>query len=271
MMREGVQFDAARGVIDEEGQIFIFDGLHRGEAAKQVGVLLPVEVRPGSREEAEWLALTANQKHGLRRTRADKQRIARGALLHPRGANLSDREIARHCGVDHKTVGKLRRELETSGEIPRIDKRTVTRNGQVYQQNTGRIGQPETAPEPGPSSSLPLPAAACATCSPYAGSNGKQAPLQPKAQEFECPRCGRERIVGVNGSRRWCLHCGAEWPTTAAFLAEVEGNQVWVKTAAGLQQRFSALVAGAEPEQLDKLDTWLTELEKEFLPEKRKA
>ena len=58
-----------------------------------------------------WLALTTNQKHGLRRSRADLQRIVRLALLHPNGADLSDREIARHCGVSDKTVGKIRSTL----------------------------------------------------------------------------------------------------------------------------------------------------------------
>ena len=118
MMRDGVQFDPAQGVRDEAGQTFIWDGLHRAEAAKLAEVLLLIEVRPGTQRDAEWLALSANQKHGLRRSRKDKQRVVRSALLHPYGANLSDREIARHCGVDHKTVGKVRAELETTGEIP---------------------------------------------------------------------------------------------------------------------------------------------------------
>jgi hypothetical protein len=118
MMRDGVQFDAVQGVRDGDGQIYIFDGLHRGEASRQVGVLLLVDVQPGAKQDAEWLALAANQKHGLRRTREDIHRVIRHALLHPFGANLSNREIARHCGVNDKTVGKIRVELELSGEIP---------------------------------------------------------------------------------------------------------------------------------------------------------
>jgi hypothetical protein len=51
------------------------------------------------------------------------------------------------------------------------------------------------------------------------------AQLEPKPQEFECPRCRQEKIVGVNGSRRWCLNCGAEWPTAAEFLAEVNASR----------------------------------------------
>ena len=33
MMRAGVQFDATQGVRDEGGQVYVWDGLHRGEAA----------------------------------------------------------------------------------------------------------------------------------------------------------------------------------------------------------------------------------------------
>lgn len=50
----------------------------------------------------------------------------------------SDREIARRCSVDHKTVSGLRQEL--SGEIPQIN-RKVTRNGRTYTMNTANIGK----------------------------------------------------------------------------------------------------------------------------------
>jgi hypothetical protein len=59
----------------------VWDGFHRAAAAKLAGVSLLVEVQPGKRQDAEWLALSANQKHGLRRTKADEEWIARTALL----------------------------------------------------------------------------------------------------------------------------------------------------------------------------------------------
>jgi hypothetical protein len=118
MMEDGVVFDAVEGVQDESGTIFIWDGYHRGEAAKRAGTNLRVNIRPGTRTEAGWLALAANQKHGLRRTNKDKQRVVRLALLHPYGVNLSNSELARHCGVSDKTVAKIRRELELSSGIP---------------------------------------------------------------------------------------------------------------------------------------------------------
>jgi hypothetical protein len=63
------------------------------------------------------------------------------ALKHPRGVELSDHEIARHVGVDHKTVLNWRMKLAASREIPQIATRTVTRKGKTYQQKTDNIGK----------------------------------------------------------------------------------------------------------------------------------
>ena len=127
MMRDGVEFDAAQGVEDADGVIYVFDGYHRGEASKAAGALLRVTLRPGTRQDAEWQAFGANVKHGLRRTHADIERVVKNALQHQNAANLSDRELARHCGTDHKTVGNWRRRLadaekrkNESGEIPHV-------------------------------------------------------------------------------------------------------------------------------------------------------
>lgn len=304
MMANGVEFDAVDGVQDSSGQVYVWDGYHRGEAARSLDRPLLVNLQPGTRSDAEWLALAANQKHGLRRSRADKQYIIRKALQHPNGASLSDREIARHCGVDHKTVGKIRGAMELSGEIPQIQKRTVTRQGTTYQQDTHSIGsvqqwmpvwqleqalrswlndtfsnketqvqvleaicqktpegqmyltrlltnnilpsprrkrdviqtchnlleqhrqsgnhEPEEVSQehqeksgndmytsPGTHTSIPHPLLSC----------------QLVRQEFECPRCGQEKIVGVNGSKRWCLGCEAQWATANEFLAEFHQKQ----------------------------------------------
>jgi len=52
----------------------------------------------------------------LRRTQADKRRAVERLLADPEWARWSDRKVAEIAKVDHKTVGKIRREL--SGEIP---------------------------------------------------------------------------------------------------------------------------------------------------------
>jgi predicted RNA-binding Zn-ribbon protein involved in translation (DUF1610 family) len=95
---------------------------------------------------------------------------------------------------------------------------------------------------------------------------GHKTESTPKAQAFECPRCGLEKIVGVNGSRRWCLNCGAEWPTASDFLAEVEviGHQnIQVPSREELRERFLDILARLEEQdvQLSQIDVWLNELE----------
>jgi hypothetical protein len=289
MMQNGVEFDPAQGVQDENGQIYVYDGLHRGLAAKQVGAKLWVEVQSGTKLDAEWLALTANQKHGLRRTREDMRRVVRLALLHPHGANLSDREIARHCGVHHETVGKIRKQLEASGEIRQIEKRVVTRNGQTYQVDTSNIGKSRPSPMDESSIAIALTSQTAYPLLELEVLPQVQPPIyeaesvvklgctydptyyEPKSQEFECPHCGQEKIVGVNGSRRWCLNCGAEWSTAAAFLAEVQIKHP-LELAANREstkmrlRKLVSLVDACPDEQLEKIVTWLDNLETALAP-----
>ncbi len=350
MMQDGVEFDAAQGVQDETGQIYVWDGFHRAAAAKQAGIPVLVEVQPGTRQDAEWLALSANQKHGLRRTKADEAWIARMALL--KFSDCSIREIHRHTGINRRKITAIRDELVASGAIAPDNTVVVTRGGATFEQDTRNIGgtQPAYAPiwkleaairqwlgglfeeqaeqrqtlveikeqtVAGQQHLSQLLAddlllspkrkrdviQAChnildqlwsqtqllhpktVTLESNTGarayeirdliSNGRlkfqttpasQPEHKPQPQEFECPRCRQEKIVGVNGSRRWCLNCGAEWPTAVEFLAEVKASRDQVSagvTHTELQQRFLNILANLEeqPEQLIQVEIWLTELE----------
>jgi hypothetical protein len=98
------------------------------------------EVRAGGKREAILYAVGANAIHGLRRTNIDKRNSVLKLLKDKEWSRWSDREIARQCKVDHKTVARIRREL--SGEIPQIQNpiRKVTRSGKTYIQNTRNIG-----------------------------------------------------------------------------------------------------------------------------------
>ncbi len=339
MMAGGVEFDAVEGIEDNNGQMYVWDGHHRGEAARTLDRPLLVNLQPGTRIDAEWLALAANQKHGLRRSRADKQYIVRRALLHPNGVGLSDREVARHCGVDHKTVGKIREEMELSGEIPQIEKRTVTRNGTTYRQDTHSIGSAqqwvpvwqleqsllswlndtfsnqeaqvqvlEAIHRKTPEGQMYLtrlltkdilPSPRCKRDVVQACHNlldqhrqlgkheredfqekredealtplvmGASRPYPPlsyevERQEFGCPKCREDRVVGVNGSRRWCMHCEATWTTAAEFLAEVTAIRNLSTPSTPryrVQQRFLDLLPRLDEAQMAQVEKWLDELE----------
>jgi len=65
-----------------------------------------------SKIDSKEICIDANIPHGLRRTNADKRNAVRLALLHPYARAWSNRLIAKHVGVDSKTVASVRRELE---------------------------------------------------------------------------------------------------------------------------------------------------------------
>jgi predicted RNA-binding Zn-ribbon protein involved in translation (DUF1610 family) len=279
MMGDGVEFDPVSAV-REKDQIYVWDGYHRGEAAKKADTKLAVNVQPGTKQDAEWLALSANQKHGLRRTKADEERIARNALL--KFSDRSVREIQRHTGINRRKISRIRDDLVASGAIAPDNKVTVSRGGVTYQQDTSNIGSkqpsryvpiweletaihkwlantfPERAAQiqvlegikqdtprerqyleqlltddilPSPRRKRDVIQACNNVLEQYRQikrndtSADEQSEHRPKAQEFQCPRCGQEKIVGVNGSRRWCLSCEAQWSTAAEFLAEFRQRQ----------------------------------------------
>ena len=133
-MKSGVIFDPVEAIQDESGKIHVWDGSHRGAASKLARKKIKAIVKKGTFEEATWLSLTANQRHGLQRTSADKRHIIKLALIHKKGYEKSNREIAKHVGVSDKTVASVRKKLVLSAEIPHTNTITIKRNGATYTQ-----------------------------------------------------------------------------------------------------------------------------------------
>lgn len=144
-MSAGVKFPPVVVFYDGDNY-WLADGFHRVKAAYAAGFdTVQAEIQQGTLEEAQWYSFSANRNNGLRRTTQDKQRAIKAALTHGRGIALSDRQIARHVGVDQKTVTNWRGQLLASEEIPQIGARTVSRRGKAYQQKTSNIGKQNAA------------------------------------------------------------------------------------------------------------------------------
>jgi hypothetical protein len=112
-------------------QHWLADGYHRVLAARQAGLTeIAAEVRPGTPRDALLAGIAANSTHGLPRTRADKRKAVALLLPDAEWSQWSDREIARHCQVDHMMVGRMRR--RASGAKRQIGERKVQRGGTVY-------------------------------------------------------------------------------------------------------------------------------------------
>jgi len=109
-------------VVFHDGNEYILaDGFHRVMAATRIGWKeIRAEVKKGTKSDALRFALSANTTHGLKRTNADKRRSAELALAE--WPDLSDRELARICGVGNQLVSQTRNELceSHSSQQPRL-------------------------------------------------------------------------------------------------------------------------------------------------------
>lgn len=113
---------------DENGNIL--DGHHRVRAwnelvreGKAAGKFLTV-VREGL-TEADKISLVLSLNFDRRHlTSAQKREII--AMVLAADHERSDRQISSEVGVDHKTVGAVRKDAEQRGEIPHVDKTTDT-------------------------------------------------------------------------------------------------------------------------------------------------
>lgn len=143
-MERGDTFPPIRVIyIDATDEFILVDGFHRLAAHRKCRTndRIAATIELGTVEDARWVSIGANKKHGLLRSNDDKRNAIKMALLHPKGASLSNVKIAKYAGVSDKTVAAVRRELEESSEIPKSDFRMVHRGSQSYLQNTTNIGQ----------------------------------------------------------------------------------------------------------------------------------
>lgn len=84
---------------------WLADGFHRLHAAKKAGLDRILEhITPGTRREAILYSLSANARHGLQRTNADKRKAVATMLDDAEWSTFSLRKIAEICGVTHPFV-----------------------------------------------------------------------------------------------------------------------------------------------------------------------
>lgn len=130
-------------LVDEDG--VVIDGHHRQRIADDLGIDYPVVQRADlSDADKRTLALSLNL-HRRHLTRDQKRAVIAASLT--ADPELSNRQHAERTGADHKTVGTVRDELESTGEIPQSTERTSA-DGRV--RPATQPPRPEPAPEPAP-------------------------------------------------------------------------------------------------------------------------
>ncbi|MEF8737409.1 MAG: ParB N-terminal domain-containing protein [Candidatus Accumulibacter necessarius] len=133
-MRAGAQFPPVIVFCDDD-EFWLADGFHRVHAARLAGRdEICEERRPGTRRDAILFSLSANARHGLRRSNADKRRAVQTLLDDPEWSKWSSNEIAKRCAVSHTFVDELRRPYLAEMQDSLPESRTVTRNGTTYEQ-----------------------------------------------------------------------------------------------------------------------------------------
>lgn len=132
-MRDGEQFPPVT-VFYDGSTYWLADGFHRVAAVKQLcGAEIKADIHQGTRRDAILFSASANAKHGLQRTNADKRRVILRLLRDAEWAKWSNREIARQCKVDEKTVRNVRAEAEAENpKIAEIIERIARRGQSTY-------------------------------------------------------------------------------------------------------------------------------------------
>jgi hypothetical protein len=125
-------------VFHDGAQYHLADGWHRYFAHKSAGFAdIEADIKEGTRRDAILYAVSANDKHGLRRSNADKRKSVMVLLEDFEWNEWSDTKIANQCGVSVVFVSKLRKEMN-GGEVPK--QRIVERGGKEFIMNTEKIG-----------------------------------------------------------------------------------------------------------------------------------
>ncbi|WP_169814900.1 ParB/RepB/Spo0J family partition protein [Nocardia crassostreae] len=134
----------------------LIDGAHRLQAAKSRGsTMIRTCFFDGSEEEAFVLAVRANITHGLPLSVLERKAAAlRIMRMYPL---WSDRKVAEVTGLDHKTVGAVRK--QPSGDVPQTRHR-LGRDGRmrrVRRAAADRKHHTETWADPAAPAPLPVP------------------------------------------------------------------------------------------------------------------
>ena len=85
---------------------FVADGFHRTMAALRTGrASIPCRIHKGTAKDARIFGMTANDRHGLRMSRADKRACVEWLL--DNGGKMTQAELAQKAGVCLRLVSKV--------------------------------------------------------------------------------------------------------------------------------------------------------------------
>ncbi len=97
---------------------YLADGFHRLGAVKLLGkTSIQADIRSGTLRDAIWYSVGANDKHGIRKTNADKRKGVLTLLEDFEWGELSVREMASQCHVSPQLVAAVKAEMDGGGKV----------------------------------------------------------------------------------------------------------------------------------------------------------
>jgi len=126
---------------DSSSPNWVSDGFHRLAAYKQAGRdRIPCQIHEGNLSAALEFALSKNSRHGAAVTNAQKRQMVKMALADTRIRRLSDKRIARMCGVSASFVGQMR---SGKADKPAKERQAKSGNPQAPSSEPVRREDPE--------------------------------------------------------------------------------------------------------------------------------
>lgn len=147
-LKEDIAKDGIRDAIKvyrNGSKYYILGGYNRWRIAQELGIkIIPVEIYHLSDEERRDLVIkdNLNRRH---LTREQKQKLIEYFLK--KDPFLSNRLIAKKAKSDDKTVAKVRKELESTAEIPQLNKR-IGQDGKSRKSEINISSQKEKPSQP---------------------------------------------------------------------------------------------------------------------------
>ena len=128
-------------------EYWLADGFHRFFGAKAAGKKsIAEDITPGTLRDAILYSLSANSKHGLKRSNADKRKAVKTLLDDAEWSKWSSNEIAKRCAVSNHFVDDLRKSSLGEKQVSDQEKRTyTTKHGTTATMNTANVGKNQGA------------------------------------------------------------------------------------------------------------------------------
>jgi len=159
-MEDGDVFPPMQVTFDGS-EYWLWNGFHRYHAYKKLDVVeIEIEYRPGTKEDAQDLALGANKDHGFGLTKEDKKNKVQWALSQDRHKDLSNIQLAKLCEVSETFVAAERnpevRKKQEQNRLAHYQKKISgttesSSTGGQESSSTGSAESSSTGLEPKPS------------------------------------------------------------------------------------------------------------------------